>query len=372
MFSFIWKDLLHHRSQTIFNLLGLAVVVFSYLLLVALASTMEALLQKSNLSRNLLIVQADAAILDESNISPEVVQAAEDLLPGPVSRVAPIIYRTLRINDSLIQLRASPLADWEPVFQLILIEGRWPSGPQEIAIGEGAQIANGWVVGTKLNIFGRDFSVTGIFRSPGMVFASIWMPLETAQDLFAPRRDSQLLTLQIASGSDPEAVRSKLEQDPRLAGQYALFYEDNLTRRRLEILHDIALLVRIVATVALVTIVFGTYNLTSLSLEERRREAGILRALGFSPSAIRLSLSLRALLLGLAAYLLALLAAWVYMTLEKSLAPVYVLGVAFLFQLSFENALTSLAWMLALPTLGAWLATRRLLQDSVVSSLQRN
>jgi ABC-type antimicrobial peptide transport system permease subunit len=109
-----------------------------------------------------------------------------------------------------------------------------------------------------------------------------------------------------------------------------------------------------------------------LSLEERRREAGILRALGFSPSAIRLFLSLRALLLGLSAYLVALLAAWIYMEFEKSFAPIYVLGIPFLFQLSATNILTSLAWMFALPALGAWLATRRLLRDSVVFSLQRD
>ena len=372
MLGFIWKDLLHHRKQTFFNLLGLAVVVFSYLLLVALASTMDDLLQKSNLSRNLIIIQADSIVLDESNISPETVSVAEALPPSLVSRVAPIIFRTLRINGGLVQLRASPVADWETVFNLKLTEGHWPSALDEIAIGEGAKVANSWEIGTKLTIFGRDFRVAGIFRSPGIVFASIWMPLETAQNLFAPRRTSQMLALQIAPGSDPEAVRAKLEQDPRLAGQYALFYEDNVARRNLQILHDIALVVRIIATVALFSIVFGAYNLTSLSLEERRREAGVLRALGFSPSAIRLFLALRALLLGLSAYLVALLAAWIYMEFEKSFAPIYVLGIPFLFQLSARNILTTLAWMFALPALGAWLATRRLLRDSVVFSLQRD
>ncbi len=372
MLRTIWKDLLHHRGQTFFNIWGLAVVIFSYLILVALAETMDELLQESNLNRNLVIVQAGAAVVDESNISPEVVSAVQSLMPRTVNRMAPVIFRNIRISDSLVQLRATPVTDWESVFNLELAEGRWPSAPNEVAIGEGAKIANDWEIGTSLNIYGRDFKVAGVFRSAGLVIASVWMPLETAQELFAPRRASQLLVLQLTPGSDAETVRIKLEQDPSLKGQYAIFYEDTIAKRNTRVLYDVAMLVRIVATIALVSIIFGTYNLTSLSLEERRRDAGILRVLGFSSRAIRIFLSVRALLLGLLAYMIALVVAWIYMTLERNFSPIYILGLPFLFRLSAANIITALAWMFTLPPLGAWVATRRMLQGRVVLSLQRN
>jgi ABC-type antimicrobial peptide transport system permease subunit len=197
------------------------------------------------------------------------------------------------------------------------------------------------------------------------------MPLETAQDLFAPRRASQMLVLQLTPGSDAETVRAKLDQDLNPKGQYAIFYEDTIAKRNTRVLYDVALLVRIIATIALASIIFGTYNLTSLSLEERRRDAGILRALGFSARAISVFLSVRALLLGLLAYVIALVVAWIYITLERNLAPIFILGLPFLFRLSVVNIITSLGWMLILPPLGAWLATRRLLQERVVLSLQR-
>ncbi len=372
MFQFIWKDLFHHKSQTLFSLLGLAVVVFAYLLLVALAETMNDLLVKSGESGNLVIVQSDIVLPDESNISAEALNAVQALVPNLVSRVSPIIFRNIRVDDRLVQLRGVPLADWEQAFRLKLSEGAWPSAPDEIVIGEGAKLANGWGLGTSLRIYGRDFKVTGIFQSPGVVFASVWMPLEVAQDLFSPRRSSQMLMLQVAPGSDAEAVRTRLEQDPRLAGQYAIFYEDSIAKRNMSLMRDVTRLMWIVATLALFSVIFGTYNLTSLSLEERRHEAGILRALGFSPTTIRVFLSLRALLLGLLAYILALLAAWAYALLQKSFAPIYVLGFPFLFRLSTANLLTSLAWMLVLPALGAWLTPGRLLKDQVVFSLQRD
>ena len=372
MLRFLWKDLLHYRSQTFFNILGLAVVVFSYLILMSLAETMDELVNTSSLSRNLVVIQAEAAVLDESNIPAQVISAAQELTPGLLSRVSPVIFRNIRINNGIVQLRASPVEDWETVFHLKLVEGKWPSAADEIAIGSGAKIANHWQVGASLNIYGRDFRVSAVFQSPGMVFASVWMPLENAQELFAPRRSSQMLALQVAPGSDAEAVRLKLEQDPRLAGQYAILYEDNIARRNTQILHDLAMMVRVVALIALASIIFGAYNLTSLSLEERRRELGSLRALGFSSRAVMVFLALRALLLGLLACLPALLAAWMYTSIEKNLAPIYIIGLPFLFELSTANVLACLAWMLALPPLGAWLAARPLLQSNVIFSLQRN
>ena len=372
MLSFVWKDLLHHRNQTFFNILGLAVVVFSYLILVALSETMDGLVRESSLSRNLVIIQKGNVMVDESNVPAEVLNIAQALIPETVNRVAPVMFRLIRINDELVQLRATPTADWEAVFHLKLTEGHWPAAPDEVAIGEGIKIAVGWEIGTRLNIYGRDFRVASVFRSPGTVFASVWMPLEIAQDLFAPDNASQMLVLQPAPGSDAEAVRLKLEQDPHLAGRYDIFYEDDLAKNNTLSLRVVAVFVRIVATIALVSIIFGTYNLTSLSLEERYREAGILRALSFSPRTIRAFLALQALLLGLLAYLTGLTATWVYTILENSLTPIYVIGFPVLFHLSMTNMLASLAWMLALPPLGAWLATRRLLRESVVFSLKRN
>jgi putative ABC transport system permease protein len=372
MLSFTWKDLLHHRNQTIFNVLGLAVGVFSYLVLVTLAETMDTLVKENNLSRNLVILQQGNIMMDESNISAEVLNTTQALIPGTVKRIAPVLFRLIQINNELVQLRAVPITDWEAVFNLKLMEGGWPAAQDEVAIGEGLKIAVGWEIGTILNIYGRDFRIAGVFQSPGTVFASVWMPLETARELFAPNNSVQMLVLQPASGSDPEATRLKLEQDPHLAGGYTIFYEDDLAKSNARTLHVVAVFVRIVATIALVSIIFGTYNLTSLSLEERRREAGILRALSFSPLTIRAILALQALLLGLSAFLSGLTAAWVYTIFESKLAPIYLTGFPVIFQLSMTNTLVALAWMLALPMLGAWLATRQLLRDSVVFSLKRN
>jgi hypothetical protein len=52
MVTFAWKDLLHYRGQTLLNVFGLSVVVFSYLILVSLAQTMDGLVKENPLNRN--------------------------------------------------------------------------------------------------------------------------------------------------------------------------------------------------------------------------------------------------------------------------------------------------------------------------------
>jgi putative ABC transport system permease protein len=288
-----------------------------------------------------------------------------------VDRISPVIFRHMRINGRLVQLRAAPLADWGPIHHLALLEGRWPGPSGEAAVGEGAARANGWQVGTTLRIYGSDFRVAGVFRSPGTIFASVWLPLEAAQNLFAPRRSSQLLLIQAAAGVDAEAMRLRLQNDESLTGNYAVFFEENYTRRNTQALRDLANLMRIVGGIALLAISVGTYNATTLSLVERGRETGILRAIGFGQSAVRLFLLVRGLLLGLVSYLTGLAAAVTYAQVQASAAPLFIFGFPFIYQIDLTNAATGLVWILLLAPSGAWLAACQLQGVSVAEILKR-
>ena len=371
MLTFAWKDLFHQRGQTLLNIFGLAVVVFSYLILIALAQTMESLVKENRLNRNLIVIQADAIDPGDSTIDENALQAAESLVPSMVERVSPMIFRHLRIGERLVQLRAAPVEDWEPVHHLELIEGRWPGPTGEVAVGEGAAQANGWQIGSSLHIYGSDFRVAGIFRSPGTIFASVWLPLEAAQNLFAPRRASQGLLVKVAADADAENVRLRLQKDESLAGNYTVFFEENYTRRNTQVLRDLASLMRVLGGIALLAIIFGTYNATSLSLTERGRETGILRSVGFGKSAVRLFLIGRALFLGLVSYMVGLAAAAAYAQLQTTAAPIYIFGFPFIYQIDLFNAGSGLIWIALLAPLGAWLAAHQLLDTSISEILRR-
>ena len=107
MIAFVYKDLLHHKGQTLLHGLGLAVVIFSYLILTSLAATLDSWLQENRLNRNLIIVQTDLIDLGAATISEGALQAAQELVPALVSRVSLLVYRDIRLDGRMVQLRVT-------------------------------------------------------------------------------------------------------------------------------------------------------------------------------------------------------------------------------------------------------------------------
>jgi putative ABC transport system permease protein len=370
MFSFLRQDLLHHRREAFLSSVGMAVVMFSFLILNALAQTLQDASNLSTPSRNLIVLPNNVFDYSVANVSAEAFEAVQALLPQPVQRVSPSIVRFTRISGKLAYLRAAPLEDWESIHHLSLLAGRWPRISGEAAVGEGAARAHGWQIGDALRIFGQEFRVSAIFRSPGGVYASVWLPLEAAQELFAPRRAAQMLVVQPAEGADPQALQEQLAALPQLAAGYEVFFEESYNRQHLVMGKDLASLLRVVSAIALFSILFGVYNSVHLSVAERWREIVILRAVGFRSDAIRALLACRALLLGGLALCAGTAAAWAFTAYLAAARPLFILGWSLEFALDWRSAAAALSWTVLLAPLGAWLATQGLFRQAAAAALR--
>ena len=368
LLRYAWLDLTHDWARTLFSVAGMAVLIFSYQILGALSATFAEFSTPPAATRNLVVIQSDAIDHHDAVLDPAALQAARDLGPDWVERVSPVIFKRVRVGDHLIQLRASPLADLQVLSQLTLVEGHWPAAPDEIAAGEGTARANGWILGDRLRIYGSDFRISAIFRSPGTLFASVWMPLDAAERLYGATARYQAMVVQAAPRADLEALRGRLQSDPRVQG-YTVFFEDSYTQRNNQVTSDITVLTGIAAALALGAIIFGTFNATSLSLAEHAREIGCLRAMGFTHLSLRFFLMARALLQGGLAYAGGLAAGMLYTILHTS-RPIAIMGVPLSFSVSPGQAALGLFWVILLALAGAWLSSRRLVITGVADLLR--
>ena len=366
----VLKDMLHDRSRVALSVTGLAVVIGSYFILVALSGALSSSLDTTTLSRNLIVIQNDLIDPSDAVIEPQVIQAAQELIPGTISRISPVVFRHTRVGGQVVQLRAAALEDWQPIHHLALLQGSWPSHDREVVVGEGLSLSNAWQVGSTVQIFGSDFTISGIFRSPGIAFASVWMPVETFWRLFDTQHHYQAMFLQAAVGVDPETVRTRLQSDPRLASNYTVYFEDNYSRHNIRALQDMSSLMSLASGIALLGIVFGVFNATTMSSVERGRELGILLGIGFSHARVRGLLWVRSILQALLAYGLGLTAALVYVFTQQATAPLVVLGVPFDLRITAWMSVTGLGWVVGLAFLGAWLSTRRMFNLRVVELLR--
>ena len=364
--------MLHERSRTLLSITGLAVVIASYFVLSTLSGALANSLNATTLSRNLIVIQKDLIDPSDALLDPQAIQAASGLMPGTISRISPVVFRHTRVGGHVVQLRAAALEDWQPIYHLALLEGDWPTQERQVIAGEGLALSNDWEVGTVVRIFGSDFSISGIFRAPGIAFASVWMPIDVFWTLFDTPHHYQAMFVQAAMGVDPESVMTVLQHDPRLADDYAVYFEDNYTRHNIRALQDMSSMMSIASGMALLGIVFGVFNATVLSTVERSREIGILLGIGFAQNTVQRMIWLRAILLALLAYGLGLIAAYIYLVSQQAFAPLIVLGVPFNMKLTPLMLGSGLAWAVSLGLVGAWLSTRRMFKLRVVDLVRES
>jgi hypothetical protein len=354
-------DLLHYRSRTILAIIALSGVSFSYLILASLSESMFSFGTSAPQTRNLVVIPRDVMDPMDARIGEDLFEVTGDLPPDLVQQISPHIFRHMRIDDEVVQLRAASVADWETVYGLVLTEGQWPGDGREVAISEDAAIVTGWHLDRQLRIFGSDFWVSGIFRGSGSEMASVWMPVEQAHRLlFGADVGYQMAYLRIPADADAEAVRGQLEAEPRLGGRYAVYHEDRLTERFLQIINDIRDLLAIVAGIALLGITFGSFNAANMDVAERQRELGILRAIGLPVRLGRTILMVRVGLQSMAAYGIGVLIAAIFLSSHHAREFLVSSGLRLSLQLTPLTILAGLALVLLLAPLGAWLSTRRL------------
>ena len=368
--EFAIKDLLHDRNRAVIQIISVAVVIASYLLLAGFAATLDRALDQADASHNLVLFQAGIYDPTDARMDMQVVSRLQDIAPTEITQLSPVLFRHMLIDEHVTQLRAAPLADWEPIHGLSLIAGDWPSAEDQVAVGEGASEANGWDIGTPLTIYGTQFEVAGIFRSPGTRFASVWMDLERAQRLFEMGNSFSALYARLNSHADPETVRDRLQADPSLEGRFVVYLEDSLVRRSTQAFYDIISLSKVISAIALLGVSLGIYSATSLSLVERSRETAVLRTIGFSHQSLQRFLILRAVILAGGGFILGLGAASLFLRLQSSSSDQVVFGLPFTIQFSPPILLWGLTLMILLCLFSAWLPSRRLVQENVAGLLR--
>ncbi len=301
-----WADIASDRARSLLHVAAIAPIVAAYLILIAIAGGLREdtipLQQQS-----IVILSPNALDPASGRLDPAVLDLAVEIGGDAASSVAPMIFRPMRMDDRVIQLRAAPFDTWDAVHGLTLLGGAWPGGGDEVAITEGIAIATGWEVGTRAEIFGTEFTVTALVRAPGTKFASVWMRYERADALFEGQSGFQMITVVPAPGADPRVLLADLED--AAGGRYSVYFESELIAEQGAREGAADNLAAVSTLIGIAALVFGGFNLSAVALAERRTDLGIARSIGFARSGIGGFAMVRALLLAAGGFALGALLA---------------------------------------------------------------
>ena len=347
-----WGDLIADRTRSLLHVAAIAPIVAAYLILIAIAGGLRE--QPLPLAQqHIVIITPNALDPASGRLDPGVIDLAREVGGADVAAATPMIFRPIRMDDRVVQLRAAPFATWDSVHHLTLLAGDWPGTGDEVAITDGIAIASGWGVGTRAEIFGTSFTVTALVRAPGTKFASVWMHFERADALFEGMSGFQMVTIVPTAGADVVALRQRL--DTASGGEFAVYFEADLIAEQGARRDASANLAAVSTVIGIAALAFGGFNLAALTLVERRRDVGIARALGFARGAVARLALVRVAMLAAAGFAVGAAAAVV--VLEAAAATTVR---SFVFVPSLPAAAWGLGAALTIVTAlaGTWLAVR--------------
>jgi putative ABC transport system permease protein len=245
-------------------------------------------------------------------------RAAATSLPGVLEvdgrrAVSLEVHVMTRKGDLLGTLRGVEPEAFLVHDRVTLVEGVEPAGERELLAGRLAEAriglpAGSLDVGKTVEFEGVPWKVVGRFAAPGTVLeAELWGRLRDV--LTATRRtDVSCVAARLTDPSRMEDVNVWADRN-RFALAIAAVPEPRLYATLLEVLQPILLIARLMALLVLVGGVLALTNTMFASVLARTREMGTLRAVGYGPVAVGVSLLQESLLLaalgGLTGYLVA-------------------------------------------------------------------
>jgi putative ABC transport system permease protein len=282
--TLIAKNVLNRPVRTALTALGLSVAIAAVIVLVGISWNFQRSFLAIYQAKGIDIVVVHAGSSNQLASSLDVRLADRLRQIDGVADVAPTLVDTVAFEDKGL---ASVLVDgWEPgslLFRGIrILSGRsLEKGDDRAALlGRVLALNLDKKVGDKLDVSGESFRVVGIFESDSLFEnGAMIVPIRTLQKMMG--REGQATGLVIAAKSSDraaiDALRRRIEAEvPGVAATPARDYVAADTQIRLA-----KAMSWTTAVVAMILGAVGMLNTMLMSIFERTREIGILRAVGW-------------------------------------------------------------------------------------------
>ena len=282
--SVIIKNVLHRPVRTVLTTLGLAIAIAAVTILVGISWNFERsfLTLYNSKGIDLVVVRAGSSNQLSSSLDEKLGDRLRQI--EGVAEVAPSLVDTVGFDE---QNLVSVLVDgWLPgsiLFRGIkLLDGRalQPGDDKAVILGRVLAMTLGKKVGERVQIAGVTFEVVGVFESESWFEnGSLTVPLKTLQTMMGRQGQVTGLLIQAKESDDRSitALRRRIESAiPGVAATPARDHVQGDMQIRLA-----RAMAWTTAAVALFLGSVGMLNTMLMSIFERTREIGILRAVGW-------------------------------------------------------------------------------------------
>lgn len=300
----ILRNLWHRKTRSFLTILGIAIGVAAVVALGAMASNLGKNYGSmlSNPNADITVMQKDAIDISFSWIDSDL----EDRLRGvpDVEVVDPVLVAWASGED----LRFFFAFGYEPsslaVRHYRIIDGKPVGGPRQIALGRQAAVDLKKRLGDTLRLYGKPYQIVGIYETgQAMEEGGGVVTLEEAQELASKPRQVNAYQLKVRRPDQVDAVIERLK---------TLFPDLAISKGSGNVAAEqwIGLINGMAWGIAAIAIIIGglgMMNTMVMSVFERTREVGVLRAVGWNKRRVLSMILGEALVLSLLGGLLGIL-----------------------------------------------------------------
>jgi putative ABC transport system permease protein len=299
--GFVWNNLRRRRLRTVLTLCGIGMAIGAFVGLVGFSSAFRDQWMRlySGSGTDIAVIQKTflETSMDES--------AAAKLKALPmVAAVSPIIYNVMDLTPDVNALAYGWEADSYEFKSLDILSGRrFQNGKPEVMLGDLLAQDLKKKPGDTLEIEGSPFTVTAIYHGPSALEAdAVILPLDQLQQLSSLQGKVSTIHVKLRPappGVTPEQYMKEAQAaiQAALPGLRAVPAAERASNNQLVRMAQASAWGT--SSIALLIGILGIANTMAMSVFERTREIGILRALGWKRRQVLMLIQLEAAALGL-------------------------------------------------------------------------
>ncbi len=309
---FAWKNLWRRRLRTVLTLCGIGMAIGAFVALVGFSRSFEHEWMRLYSSSG-----TDIAVVQRTFLNTTVDESLVTKLRSlpVVAQANPMIFNMMDLTPEVNALVFGWLDDSYEFDSLTFTSGgRFHNGKPEIILGNLLAETLSKKVGESVEIQGASFTVAGIYHGGTALEAgAVIMPLDQLQTLSGLQGKVSGFHVRLrpeppGESSDAYLKRAQAQIEAALPGLVAQQAAERASNNQLVVLaHAVAWGT---SSIALIVGILGIANTMAMSVFERTREIGILRALGWNRWRVMLLIQTEAAVLGLAGGFLGIALGW--------------------------------------------------------------
>jgi putative ABC transport system permease protein len=310
--GFVWKNLKRRRLRSLLALGGIGMAVGAFVALVGFSRGFEQQWMRLYSSSG-----TDIAVIEGTFLNTSLDESAADKISAlpMVAQVSPMIYNMMDLTPDVNALAYGWRQDSYDLDSLQIVSGRrFRAGQPEVMLGDLLAEAMKKKPGDTMEIQGTPFTVTGIYHAQSALEAdAVILPLDQLQQLSSLQ--GKVSTIHVKLRPAPAGVQqqawvrqAETAIEAALPGLKAVPAEERASNNQVVRLAQASAWGT--SSLALLIGVLGIANTMVMSVFERTKEIGILRALGWKSWQVLALIQMEAAALGLGGGLTGILVGW--------------------------------------------------------------